>query len=53
MFNKETGFLSVDAIKDLLADNNKYSKDFITNLLNNKNIDIKKLQMLIDSNKEG
>jgi len=53
MFNKLTGFLSSEAIKELLADNNKYSKDFIINLLNNRNIDRNRLKQLIDSNKEG
>lgn len=51
MFNKETGFLSIDAIKDLLADNKKYSKDFIIKLLNNQTIDKTRLKMLLESNK--
>lgn len=53
MFNNETGFLSIDAIKDLLADNKKYSKDFIIKLLNNQVIDKTRLRMLLESNKEG
>jgi hypothetical protein len=47
MFNKETGFLSAEAIKELLADNSKYSKDFIANLLNNQTIDRQRLKQLI------
>lgn len=53
MFNIETGFLSIDAIKDLLADNKRYSKDFIIKLLNNQIIDKTRLRMLLESNKEG
>jgi hypothetical protein len=53
MFNKDTGFLSAEAIKEMLADNSKYSKDFIINLLNNQIIDRQKLKLLLESNKEG
>lgn len=53
MFNKETGFLSTEAIKELLADNNRYSKEFIINLLNNRKIDQQKLKILMESNKQG
>lgn len=53
MFNEQTGILSIDAIKDLLGGNKKYSKDFIIKLLNNKIIDKDRLKSLIQSNKQG
>ena len=53
MFNEENGFLSIEAIKELLSDNKKYSKDFIIKLLSNKTVDKDKLRMLFESNREG
>lgn len=47
------GIFSLEAVKDLLAHNNNFSKDFIIKLLNNTNIDKNKLKELLDSNEEG